>query len=355
MDREKIIKIPEKHKGSTILERLLNIRKTIEQVLNLWEINDEHFNIFDAIFPMEEYKCCLKQNIINHQCKPNNFMPNSVKNIEKSHKKKIVQKNQIYTKEDAENFYREISQYFDTQNRDPENEMLKIDLLRNNYENIEENTEQILNIFAINRLSAIAKMKQFCKDCGVEMRKFGEIRVQQKIRGWHKMHKITAGKFSVDPIFNNEDSMWVCEFLDNEGICYPLIDELEYLLTLDIDNLETEFKILKNLILNPTKKYPTSELEQEFSRVSTRNSEIRNKIFDRLLVEKTELLMRPYLVQIEKKYDEIIPAMKRKHDKILKKEEKSLANSLAPKLKFKSMRKHTINSETAQDEQNACK
>lgn len=173
----------------------------------------------------------------------------------------------------------------------------------------------LLNLYAVNRLSAIAKMLLYCKQNNIQPQSFKEGRTPQRIKGWHKMSKITA--ITYGPLMDfYEDS-----YLDNKGMCYPLPDELDYLLSLEPNNIAEEITRLK-LMLDSQVDYTKLQIEIELERITTTNKHLLNSLMER--VEETKILMSHNDVRVQEKYKEIIPAMKRKHENTAKKEKRLL-------------------------------
>ena len=174
----------------------------------------------------------------------------------------------------------------------------------------------VMNMCAVNRLAAIAKMLQYCKDTNTNPQKFKEGRVFQKIRAWHKIHKITSAEHPLNPSLY---SACVTPYTDKEGACYPLMEELDYLQALDIDNLEEETTKLKTLLLKNAQD--TWHEESEFTTLVSRNRELMHGIEERIRDEPRKVAQNAKIVE---EYGALVPSMKHRRESAMKKEKKVL-------------------------------
>eukprot|EP00826_Nyctotherus_ovalis_P059607 TRINITY_DN8304_c0_g1_i5.p1 TRINITY_DN8304_c0_g1~~TRINITY_DN8304_c0_g1_i5.p1 ORF type:complete len:311 (-),score=59.87 TRINITY_DN8304_c0_g1_i5:18-950(-) len=171
-----------------------------------------------------------------------------------------------------------------------------------------------LNLHAINRLSAIAKMIQYCSTSNMELKRFKEGRTPQRIKAWHKMSKITAITYGSPAEIYKES------YVDHTGVCYPLLREMDYLLSLNSEAVVDEIAILKGL-LKTEGACVRLETEVELERVSASNKLLLNTLMERVR-EAKEVACGD--AKVQSRYREIIPAMKRKHENLVKKERRLL-------------------------------
>jgi len=120
---------------------------------------------------------------------------------------------------------------------------------------------QFLNVAAINRLSAIAKMLQYCLNNGITVAEFMEDRTYQKIKARLKRMEKTGTSGS------NKDTMY-----------YPSLDEIPYLLSLRNDNVEIVVNQLKSNIILLHNTNTSLRNEEELQRVWSRNRRIIEKM-----------------------------------------------------------------------------
>lgn len=173
----------------------------------------------------------------------------------------------------------------------------------------------LLNLHAINRLSAIAKMIQYCKENKIELKQFKEGRTPQRIKGWHKMSKITA--ITYGPIMESYQDT----YLDNKGRCYPLLSELDYLMSLNPSAIGEEITRLK-VMLNKQKDCNKPDKELELERISMHNKELLACLIKRN--DESKRLISHSDAKVQEKYEEIKPTMKRKHENVMKKEKRMM-------------------------------
>jgi len=203
----------------------------------------------------------------------------------------------------------------------------------------------LLNLYALNRLSAIAKMLLYCKQNNILPQQFGEGRTPQRIKGWHKMTKITA--ITYGPLMDSyKDS-----YLDNKGKCYPLPNELNYLLSLEPSSVPEEITRLK-LMLTSQVDYTKSQTEIELQHITTKNKQLLHSLMER--VEEPKIVLSYNDVRMQEKYKEIIPAMKRKHANTIKKEKRlmkclkandneKIGNRESPSTSSKTVQEEVVN------------
>jgi len=170
--------------------------------------------------------------------------------------------------------------------------------LRNSNSTSEMNT-YLLNMNAINRLSAIAKMLQYCLDNGTTVAEFMDNRTYQKIKARFKRIEETA----------------LLTGAAKEKIYCPSLDEIPFLLLLGKDNVESTFNTLKN---NVTSFISTSTLnrEEELKAVSERNKKIMSKLNERINQAKEIPQIEISPIVYRKRYKKIKRKRKRKKQKV---------------------------------------
>ena len=192
-------------------------------------------------------------------------------------------------------------------------------------------------------------MIQYCRENRIEFNEFKEGRTPQKIRGWHKMNKITATA-------NGSSIMEKSSYLDNKGMCYPLLDEMDYLLSLNGDTINEEILRLRKILVDPKHVQYSINGEEELKRIAENNRSLLIEVRKRLETKGKACIGDNNLDRMCEKYNDMIPAMKRKHENLIKKERRILKTvGLGNKSeyideKMKNGRSPSGNSETMQEE-----
>ncbi len=336
-----------------------------------WEDISNLSNGFHGLIGLlEEYKACVKKFVAEFETegtscgskmpsKKQSTTKDGKQSMSKAIRKKTHNKKSkgTYSKEEVEKVWAELNHYFDSTPFEILDELRPAGTLTD--------FPNLLNMYAVNRLAAIAKMLQYCSDNNLDPSKFKEGRVCQKIRAWHKMHKITSGGSD-----GSKDEFCISPYTDHEGICYPLLEELEYLLSLDLDSLPAEIAALKAVLAAPcTKSANETDTEEILRSVSERNQQLISKM-KALAAAETKVENDPGTgsekmetkENIEKEYQSLIPAMKRKREYSLRKERKAERLMTATNSKTGSsivtvtdqktacVKSPSRNSETAQEE-----
>ena len=230
-----------------------------------------HENI---IYTMEHYKklvrkyihrYCRKENPIDrlynllararntHINKANVLSSNGNENLVENQEKHVLKKKIIKTKNKC--IWTQLNLWFMDINEDMKRSLDSIiSTLPNSKIPI-----QFLNVAAINRLSAIAKMLQYCLNNGITVDEFMKDRTYQKIKARLKRMERT------DISGGNKGTMY-----------YPSLDEIPYLLSLRNDNIEIVVDQLKSNIILLHNTYLRNE--EELERVWSRNRRIIGKM-----------------------------------------------------------------------------
>ena len=138
----------------------------------------------------------------------------------------------------------------------------------------------LLNMFAVNRLSAIAKMLQYCKDNKLTTTEFMEDRTYQKIKSRYKQQCSSA-------IFGKLTFGTTTSHFHAENMSCPALDEIDYLLSIGKDRLDSTISYLKAVLVSPAESFSNyfrtlPVIEQEFSTISSKNRSIFKKISDKI-------------------------------------------------------------------------
>ena len=168
------------------------------------------------------------------------------------------------------------------------------------------NFPQILNMYAINRLSAILKMVQYCDDNGILYCEFKEGRILQKVLGLYKM--------------KNADS-----FAKDSEYFYPSPTEMEYLMSLEPKKILDEISRLKIILFAYEQTYEETTQDIILKNLGERNKTLMGRIFNRIKTEAPSQMKLDDLTQSQiesnsliEKYTEMIPGMKRMHENLMK-------------------------------------
>eukprot|EP00831_Metopus_contortus_P077942 TRINITY_DN743_c0_g2_i1.p1 TRINITY_DN743_c0_g2~~TRINITY_DN743_c0_g2_i1.p1 ORF type:complete len:412 (+),score=60.81 TRINITY_DN743_c0_g2_i1:58-1293(+) len=134
-------------------------------------------------------------------------------------------------------------------------------------------TPHLLNLGAINRIAALAKMLQYCQETGTPLRKFREGRITQRIVAWHKVHNTENSDWCYNKITKGRS-------VDEEY--FPLVEEMKYLINLDVSTISLEKeKLQASLIDNgdfkETEKLMSS-IEVRLAEIAQKGSEVRSKV-----------------------------------------------------------------------------
>ena len=330
----------------TTSKRLERLREAVLSEAEGWEITSAQNHGF--ISALEEYKACVKRYMEECENKGVDAIYMKAKRIADSSQKTKGGKKKAMHKEDSERVWDEVEKwYFDKPSIELLEKLKRIDIGMGSAQPV-----ILLNMAAVNRLAGIAKMAQYCVDNGVSLEKFKEGRVSQKIRAWHKMHRIT----SVGHMTDGEEG-GIASYMDHEGLCYPLLEELDYLLELEVDSIQEEITRRKSSLFSPPEPVPDSVAEHFLQTVSARNKVLLEKISSKLSedssVESNEGTTDNNTVL--EKYQTLIPAMKRRREYALKKEKRAIKlieGKTAESVKMGGgVKSPSGGSETAQDDQ----
>ncbi len=173
----------------------------------------------------------------------------------------------------------------------------------------------LLNMRAVNRLAAIGKMVEYCRETKTELRKFGEGRVAQRVRAWLNMRRQdelgaegpTAGK---------------------ERVCCPDPEELDYLRSLNVICLEEEVANLKRMLAEENETQKEINVSSYYQDMQRRNRQLWGQIETRMQEalqsqpqKETDVLLDSE-ERLLQEYERIVPEMQRKREHLLRKERK---------------------------------
>lgn len=292
-------------------DRLKILKYNILYQLNTWIPDSTNLNL-SLIQILEEYKTLINRLVDRFEQKN---MELTIENLKAYKKRSKLSKKRITKtmkcmgeKKDTEKVWDKLNSYF---------EFSPSCILEQLQERPEEELQfsSLLSLHAINRLSAIAKMIQYCRENKIKLKQFKEGRTPQRIKGWHKMSKITA--ITYGPLTESYQDT----YLDKKGKCYPLLSELDYLMSLNLDTIGEEITRLK-VMLNRQKECNKSNRELELERISIGNKQSLTCLIKKN--DESKRLISHNDVKIQKMYEEIKPAMKRKHENVAKKEKRMM-------------------------------
>jgi len=173
--------------------------------------------------------------------------------------------------------------------------------------------EQFLNLYAVNRMAAILKVYKYCNDYSCELSKF-----QDRV-------KANGNSYLLEN---------ATEATMKDEKYYPKASEFDYLLGLDSKKIYEEIDKLRELILKNETPSQMNEKEAELAKkaalISEQNQIIQSRIKARALNQKKILIKedKSKTSLVSKKYQQMIPAMKRKHNTLIQEEEAILAGNL---------------------------
>ncbi len=191
-----------------------------------------------------------------------------------------------------------------------------------------------LPLYAINRLSAIAKMLQYCKESRIDLEQFQKGRIRQKISALQLQRKCLREDPRLYPKHSTfyQGNGHSNGTTDHDSLSYPPTqDELDYLLGLDVSQIDWIITELKDCLYSGNS--PATDTEMGFSskeaelfsltiKQQARHRDILRKIF----AEKSRV--RYHSDHLVKRYLKLLPVMQRKHDKRFAEEQKILRKSL---------------------------
>jgi len=251
-----------------------------------WTPNDS-FKTHELLFSTEEYKDYVSH-ILNKRKETNIELiitqaKRNAHNSSKVNKRKMKLSEQPHIddhkeKEESTRIWKRMDCYFSLSYISLINDLIHL-------QEIDLNFPQTLNMFAMNRIAAILKMIQYCKDNDIELKDFQKSRVSQKIRGWHKMAKIAAVTHN-----SRTESTGKRNYMDKKGMCYPLIDELKYLLAIKEDKLMDEIVMLKSLLFASIDGHKESEKEHQLKEVMLNNKQLLKLILKRANAEQGKMI-----------------------------------------------------------------
>lgn len=155
---------------------------------------------------------------------------------------------------------------------------------------------QFLNMFVINRLSAIAKMLQYCLDNGITVAEFMEDRTYQKIKARLKrIDEVSSGGI--------------------EALYCPSLDEIPFLLSLRGENIENIINGLKSSITFQHTSITSPRSEEELKIISDKNKNIVRNVIEKIIEAKDNDMPRTEI-------KDIICKIRKKHKRGRKNEKK---------------------------------
>ena len=140
-------------------------------------------------------------------------------------------------------------------------------MLKEEYE-VEELKDEVLNMYAVNRLAAVAKMLQYCIDNGMTINEFVEKRTYQKIKAR----------------LNQRKSIGSAESCDSSYL--PGLDEFDYLISIGKYNLDLTIDLLKNQ-LSSWCRGTESGMERELKVIALKNRMLLESIKSRIHCSKS--------------------------------------------------------------------
>ena len=198
------------------------------------------------------------------------------------------------------------------------------------------NNIQFLSMHSINRLVAIAKMLNYCRVFKINLLQFQQGRIKQKIIALETKRKLFLTE---QKIFHNKNLLEAIEE-------YPSVEELSYLLTLDISKLDDIISNLKENLEYIPDNCEYKLKEQVFKLYLENNNKRRRKLIQRILTESASGDNDDFN-NIILKYQTMIPT-------IIKKRAKGLANIYKDikKPKYEEIQK-TVKSITGQSDESS--
>ncbi len=149
---------------------------------------------------------------------------------------------------------------------------------------------RILNMHAINRIAAIAKMEQYCFDTHTSVEQFQEGRTAQKLKALLHQHKCAVESHVS---FSSKGHHRPSTFSPNgkstsaaEPWVYPSLDDMDYLLGIDRNRLEEVMEELKARMGRSDTEKEASEGEKSVDR-----AEAELCVLNRIVKEKYQKIM----------------------------------------------------------------
>ena len=134
---------------------------------------------------------------------------------------------------------------------------------------------EFLNMFTVNRLCAIIKMLQYCQDKHMDPKDFMDGRTYHKIRA-HLKQIVELGS---DPAEKNT----VC----------PSLEEIQFILTIEKDQLDHIIDILKNSLIVPYNSIYFSVYDDKLNQISIKNKSLMERIQTRINEERRSTNIMP--------------------------------------------------------------
>eukprot|EP00826_Nyctotherus_ovalis_P002035 TRINITY_DN10386_c0_g1_i4.p1 TRINITY_DN10386_c0_g1~~TRINITY_DN10386_c0_g1_i4.p1 ORF type:complete len:465 (+),score=93.75 TRINITY_DN10386_c0_g1_i4:227-1621(+) len=174
---------------------------------------------------------------------------------------------------------------------------------------------EFLSLHAVNRLSAIAKMLNYCKEQTVSLIQFKKGRTKQKLAALRSQHKLLANEHP-----NSSSTSSTSAAADY----YPSSEELGYLCGLDVGKLCEVVAELKGRICARSGKSEREEVMERYFEHYLEGSKERKEKIVRSVVLEEAANDRGVDNELVERYSKLIPSMKKKRETILAEEQRQL-------------------------------
>lgn len=293
--------------------RELDLDELRQEVVKLVESWNEHADLKQLIHALENYKAAvaklsdslelegvlsgLKAKVRKSRYLPNGRSTSPVQTSQANLRKR--------TQNESERVWARVDDFFlgITQEVVTDLERLNAASLRT-----DSGKAGLLNMYAVNRLAAILKMIKYCNDMRIDLPTFHTIAVDHRLNGL----KLARGA----------NVAVTASYFIAPG-------ELKYLAALPAE-LDSETARLASLLLSTEQnagERDNAELKERLRKVAQRNVELRSRMMGRITARREVPRPLPDSSGLEKKYRQLIPAMKRRRAKELKRE-KNAANEV---------------------------
>jgi len=181
-------------------------------------------------------------------------------------------------------------------------------------ESVECKEMELLSLYAVNRLAAIAKMLNYCEEFRINIEQFKNGRMKQKLAALRSQRKLIPDENSTP----NSKSVHI------ETGYYPTSEELDYLLGLDTSRLDNVMSELKASVqYSITENARETEMKKLLNWYLDRNKALKLKLLQRISTDKV-----PRNTSKDKDllslFNKLTPIMVKKRERRLRGEQKLL-------------------------------
>lgn len=172
-----------------------------------------------------------------------------------------------------------------------------------------------LSLYAVNRLTAIAKMLNYCQDSRIDVQQFQQGRTKQKIAALQSRRKSFLEE---QRIFHTENSIIEESFFS--------LEELDYLLNLNLSKLDQIIDSLKSTLLSSSNGEMKDEImiRENLLETCLRQRHEKTEVLIQKISSETNQVGESISDEIIREYLEIVPRMMKKRERKMVEEQRIL-------------------------------